>query len=66
MRMRKHFSKVKTTQGIQMKKILKYILIGILIYVTILVIEVCCFYAVLGDDVWDFIKEAWSWYSTLF
>ncbi len=49
-----------------MKKIIKYILIGVSIYVTILAIELCCIYAVEGDNAWNFIKEFWDWYKTLF
>ncbi len=48
-----------------MKKVLKFILIGILIYVTILVIEFCIIYAVEGDNTWNYIKEVWNWYKTL-
>lgn len=48
-----------------MKKIIKYILIGVLVYVLILVFELCCTYAVLGEDTWDYLKEFWDWYKTL-
>ncbi len=52
--------------GEQMKKVLKIILIGILIYIAVLLIEICCIYAVKGEDTWDYLKEVWEWYSTLF
>lgn len=39
------------------KKIIKYILIGILIYVTVTLIEFGCFYAVQGEDIWDNLKN---------
>ena len=48
-----------------MKKIFKYILIGVLIYVAVLVIEFICLYAVKGDDVWNYLRDVWSWYKTL-
>lgn len=48
-----------------MKKILKYILIGILIFVIVLVIELCCIYAVEGDNFWNYLKEFWDWYKKL-
>ena len=44
-------------------KLLKYILIGISIYVAALVIEFCTLYAVLGNNIWNYIKEVWEWYS---
>lgn len=47
-------------------KILKYIIIGVSIYVAIVVIEFCCIYAVQGDNVWNHLKEFWDWYKTLF
>lgn len=46
-------------------KILKYIIIGVSIYVAIVVIEFCCIYAVQGDNVWNNLKEFWDWYKTL-
>jgi len=48
-----------------MKKILKYILIAIFLYVTVIVIEICCIYAVRGDDTWNYLKEFLNWYVTL-
>lgn len=48
-----------------MKKILKYILIGVLIYVTIMAIEVCCLYAAMGDGVWQYLKDCWELCKTL-
>ncbi len=47
------------------KKIIKYILIGILIYVTVTVIIFCCFYAVQGDEIWNTLKNFWNWYKKL-
>jgi len=47
------------------RKILKYILIGISLYVAVIVIEFCCLYAVLGDNIWDYLKDFWNWYITL-
>ncbi len=52
--------------GEQMKKVLKFILIGILIYVTVLVIEFCCIYAVQGDNIWNYLNDFWEWYKALF
>ncbi len=48
------------------RKILKLILVGILLYITVIVIEFCCLHAVLGDKIWNFIKDFWNWYKTLF
>ncbi len=45
------------------KKILKYIIIGVVIYLTILAIEFCCLYSVHGDNTWNYIKEYWDWYK---
>ena len=50
-------------EKIMKKKIIKYILIGILIYVTVTVIEFGCFYAVQGEDIWDNLKKFWCWYK---
>ncbi len=49
-----------------MKKVLKCILIGVLVYVAVLAIEICCIYAAIGDDVWNYLKDTWEWYKTLF
>ena len=49
-----------------MNKILMFILIGILLYITVAVIEFCCLYAVQGDKIWKYIKDCWEWYKTLF
>ena len=46
-------------------KTLKYILIGVLIFISIVVIEFCCLYAVLGDNIWNYLKDFWEWYKTL-
>lgn len=46
-------------------KVLKYVLIGVSIYVAILLIEFCIIYAVKGEDTWEYYKEFWEWYSTL-
>lgn len=48
------------------KKILKYVLIGVSIYVAIFLIEFCIIYAVKGDDTWNYFKEYCKWYSNLF
>ncbi len=48
------------------RKILKYILIGILIFVAVIVVEFCCIYAVQGDNTWNYLKDFWNWYKTLF
>ena len=57
-------------QGKQMKKailkILKYVLIGVSIYLAVLVIEFCCLYTVEGENIWNYLKDFWSWYKTLF
>lgn len=49
-----------------MKRILKYILVGVLVFVAVIVIEFCCIYAVQGDNIWNYLKEFWNWYKTLF
>ena len=48
------------------KKILKFILVGVSLYIAVLVIEFCCLYAAYGDNVWNYLNEFWSWYKTLF
>ncbi len=48
------------------KKIFKFILVGVLLYVAVLVIEFCCLYAVQGDNIWNYFKDFWNWYTTLF
>lgn len=48
------------------KKIITLIILCVLLYLTVVVIEFCCFYEVLGDDIWDFLKDFWDWYKTLF
>ena len=50
----------------RMKKIFKYILIGIAIYVAVLIIEIGCLYAVQGDNIWNYLREVWDWYKALF
>lgn len=45
------------------KKIIKFIIIGILLYVSLTVIEFGCFYAVQGEDIWDNLKKFWCWYK---
>ena len=47
-------------------KILKYVLIGVSIYLAVLVIELCCIYAVEGENILNYLKDFWSWYKTLF
>jgi len=49
-----------------MKKILKFIIVGILLCVAALVIGFCCIYAVQGDNVRNYLKEFWNWYKTFF
>lgn len=46
-----------------MKKKLLIILIGILVYINIIIIEICCIYAVKGDNTWNYLKEFWDWYK---
>ncbi len=48
------------------KKILKYILVGILLFVTVIVIEFCIIYAVQRENFWNYLKDVWDWYKTLF
>ncbi len=48
------------------KKILIFIIIGIVIYFTIAAIEFCCIYAVQGDNIWNYINDFWNWYKKLF
>lgn len=50
----------------KMKKILKFILFGILLYVTVIAIEICCIYAVEGENTLNYLKDVWNWYRTLF
>ena len=56
-------------QGKQMKKtilkLLKYVLIGVSVYLALLVIEFCWIYAIEGDNTWNYIKDFWKWYTTL-
>ena len=57
-------------QGKQMKKtilkILKYVPIGVSIYLAVLLIEFCCIYAAQKDNTWNYLKEVWEWYSSSF
>lgn len=48
------------------KKILKFIFVGILLFVAVIAIEICCIYAVHGDNTWIYLKDFWNWYTTLF
>ena len=48
------------------KKILMIILAGILLFVALIVIGLCCLYAVVGDNIRDILKDCWDWYKTLF
>ena len=47
-------------------KILKYVLIGVSVYLAVLLIEFCCIYAVLGEDTPDYYKECLKWYIGIF
>ncbi len=47
-------------------KILKYVLIGVSIYLAVLLIEICCIYTVQKDNTWNYLKDFWNWYKTLF
>ena len=47
-------------------KVLKYVLIGVSIFLAILLIEFAIIYAVEKENTWNYIKEVWEWYSTLF
>ena len=42
------------------------IIIGIMLFITLIVIEIWCIYAVEGENIWNFFKEYWNWYKTLF
>lgn len=46
------------------KKTIMYILVGILLYVTVLAIELCCIYAVQKENFWNYLKEYWDWFKT--
>lgn len=48
------------------KKTLKYIIIGVSIYVAVIVIEFYCLYAVHANDILNYLKEFWIWYISLF
>lgn len=51
-----------------MKKKLKYIIAGmllILLYDTVIVIELCCTYKWQGDNTLNYLKEFWTWCTTL-
>ena len=43
----------------------KKIIVGVLLYITVIVIEFCCIYAVQGDNIWNYLKDIWEWYITL-
>ncbi len=49
-----------------MKRILKILLVGISVVVAIIGIEFCIIYAVEGENFWNYLKDAWDWYKTLF
>lgn len=44
-------------------KILKFILIGVVLYIAVLIVEFCYLYAKYGNGVWDIIKEFFIWYE---
>ena len=46
-------------------KALKYLLVGVSIYVAILLIEFCCIYEVQGNNTLNYLKDVWGWYRTL-
>lgn len=48
------------------KKILKFILVAAWLYVAVVLIELCCIYAVQKNNTWNYLKELWDWYSALF
>ena len=48
------------------KKLLVFILVGVLLYITVIIIEFCCLYAVLGDEIWNYLKDFFAWYKTFF
>ncbi len=48
-----------------MKKIIKFIIIGILLYVSIIVVEFGWLYAMEGDEIWNNLKDFWNWYKKL-
>lgn len=43
----------------------KSILLGILIFITVIVIELCCICALEGNNISNYLEEFWSWYKTL-
>ena len=47
------------------KKILKFTLVGILLFVTVIAIEFCCIYAVQGRNM-DYLKDFLNWYAMFF
>jgi len=48
------------------KKKLKFILIGVLLFITVIVIVFCGIYAVQGDNIWNYLKNVWNWYKKFF
>lgn len=50
-----------------MKKKIKYVLVGIMIllYVTLIVTELCCTYKSQGGNTLNYLKEFWTWCATL-
>ncbi len=49
-----------------MKKIIMYILLGLLVYVAICAISLGVIYTVEGDETCEFLRDYWSWYSKMF
>ena len=42
-----------------------YSILGILIFIAVIVIELCCICAVEGNNISNYLEEFWSWYKTL-
>ncbi len=47
------------------KKKLKFMLVGIFLYVALIVIEFCYIYAEQRDNIWNYLKDFWNWCTTL-
>ncbi len=46
-------------------KILFYAIIGITIFFIVVAIEICCIYAVKGDETYTYLRELWVLYKKL-
>ena len=54
-------------KGKRMKKKIKYVFVGIMIllYVTLIVTELCCTYKSQGGNTLNYLKKFWTWCATL-